>query len=328
MKDYYYLLGLKQTATLEEIKDSYRRLAKKFHPDVNNGDPFFAERFKDVQEAYEILSDITKKEKYDNNLNAPRKTDHRESTITNPEIIYFNSDSNDLTLGENITFSWKTVNADTVILEPFGQVIPSGKITYKIKDSKNGQLIFILKAKNSISNKSIENKIFAKIKKHQHEKTNDNINNVPEYIKTDNKTNEFSHECVKTPSIILFSCVNSDKTHNPFSFINDEIVIKWKTSNAKRVTIEPIGVVEESGLTRVKITKKSQNPFCIKIKVFNSLGIEIECKEAKFVISEMFSKPESAFKKPDDRDLNYIFTVWAIIFIPVVLFIILILIKL
>lgn len=65
MKDYYYLLGLKQTATLDDIKDSYRRLSKKFHPDVNDGDAFFAERFKDIQEAYDVLKNIDKRNSYD-----------------------------------------------------------------------------------------------------------------------------------------------------------------------------------------------------------------------------------------------------------------------
>jgi hypothetical protein len=68
MKDYYYLLGLKQTATLDDIKNSYRRLSKKFHPDVNDGDAFFAERFKDIQEAYEVLSNYEKRVPYDHIL--------------------------------------------------------------------------------------------------------------------------------------------------------------------------------------------------------------------------------------------------------------------
>jgi len=52
MKDYYYILGINQTSGLEEIKKAYRKLSFKFHPDKNDGDVFFTERFKEIQEAY------------------------------------------------------------------------------------------------------------------------------------------------------------------------------------------------------------------------------------------------------------------------------------
>ena len=55
LKDYYYILGLSRTATGEQIKLAYHKLAIKFHPDKNNGDKFFEERFKDIQEAYDAL---------------------------------------------------------------------------------------------------------------------------------------------------------------------------------------------------------------------------------------------------------------------------------
>lgn len=65
MNDYYYLLGVKQSASSAEIKLAYRKLSLKFHPDVNTGDAFFTERFKAIQEAYEILSDDSKRKSYD-----------------------------------------------------------------------------------------------------------------------------------------------------------------------------------------------------------------------------------------------------------------------
>jgi hypothetical protein len=65
MKDYYYILGLNKNATLDEIKKAYRKLSLKFHPDQNNGDKFFEERFRDINEAYETLSDNAKRKTYD-----------------------------------------------------------------------------------------------------------------------------------------------------------------------------------------------------------------------------------------------------------------------
>ena len=64
MIDYYKILGVSATATEEEIKKAYRELAKKWHPDKNNGNE--TEMFKNITEAYNILSDERKKEEYDN----------------------------------------------------------------------------------------------------------------------------------------------------------------------------------------------------------------------------------------------------------------------
>ena len=63
-RDYYEVLGLTKSATKEEIKSSYRRLAKKYHPDLNH-EPGAAEKFKEVQEAYDVLYDDNKRAQYD-----------------------------------------------------------------------------------------------------------------------------------------------------------------------------------------------------------------------------------------------------------------------
>lgn len=67
MKDYYYILGVTPASSKEEIRKAYLKLSIKFHPDKNNGDKFFEERFKEINEAYEVLSSAEKKYKYDQN---------------------------------------------------------------------------------------------------------------------------------------------------------------------------------------------------------------------------------------------------------------------
>src|SRR5215216_5036812 len=64
-KDYYAILGVPRTADEKEIKSAYRKLARKYHPDVNPGDKSSESKFKEISEAYEVLSDAEKKTKYD-----------------------------------------------------------------------------------------------------------------------------------------------------------------------------------------------------------------------------------------------------------------------
>ncbi|SDS95561.1 SH3 domain-containing protein [Mucilaginibacter mallensis] len=69
MRDFYYTLGADTTATKAEIKEAYRKLSKKFHPDLNPDDEYFESRFMEIQEAYEVLSDPIKRNRYDKALN-------------------------------------------------------------------------------------------------------------------------------------------------------------------------------------------------------------------------------------------------------------------
>src|SRR3954451_20294191 len=63
--DYYETLGVARGASEDDIRKAYRKLARKYHPDLNPGDKSAEDRFKNVQEAYDILSDTKKRNMYD-----------------------------------------------------------------------------------------------------------------------------------------------------------------------------------------------------------------------------------------------------------------------
>lgn len=223
MKDYYYILGLKQTATTEEVKKAYRKLSLKFHPDKNNGDEFFTERFKEIQEAYEILIDSSKRKTYDDRKTGG--TTHRQNnsgTNFNPDIEYFKSNKQSFEYDEEVTFSWKTINADKVVLKPFGTVPPIGQKTYKIKDLKNTRLTFELVAENSNigrqikSSLSLSNKTYkdlyvhfkGQFRREKHSNSN-NYQNSSQNNKTTSNTNieeyDFSFKAIIWFNVLLLA---------------------------------------------------------------------------------------------------------------------------
>jgi len=152
MKDYYYFLGVSGDASEEDIKKAYRKLSLKYHPDKNENDDFFAARFREIQEAYETLSDKGRRYTYDQNLES-----HQKSFRYNipPSIKTFTANKVHAKKGEEIIITWQTQNADVVKVLPFGLEKTYGERIFKITEFKDGKFQLLLHATNSLLHKTV-----------------------------------------------------------------------------------------------------------------------------------------------------------------------------
>lgn len=101
MNNYYDILGVQQTATHEEIKKSYRKLAFQFHPDRNQNDINAENKFKEISTAYETLSDLNKRNLYDRKISQDKIKAEAPSTHSNEN--YYHPAKVNVTWGDFIT---------------------------------------------------------------------------------------------------------------------------------------------------------------------------------------------------------------------------------
>lgn len=152
MKNYYYFLGIKENASEEEIKKAYRKLSLKYHPDKNENDEFFAHRFMEIHEAYEILGDPEKRRIYDDNLGHQQRS--YRPTLP-PSIKTFSANKIRVQKGQEVIITWQTHNADVVKILPFGLEKGYGERIFRITEFKDGQFQLLLHATNSLLNKTV-----------------------------------------------------------------------------------------------------------------------------------------------------------------------------
>jgi|TARA_R110000851_G_scaffold145114_5_gene284455 DnaJ-class molecular chaperone len=114
MKNHYEILGVDKTADEAVIKQAYRKLAMKFHPDKNKGDADSEDRFKEISEANEVLSDKDKRAAYDTSLNSPFGGSSADDTMMNDFMNMFRQNANAFERGSDIVVTFP-VNLDEVL---------------------------------------------------------------------------------------------------------------------------------------------------------------------------------------------------------------------
>ncbi|MDY3316126.1 J domain-containing protein [Riemerella anatipestifer] len=153
MKNYYYFLGISEEATSEDIKKAYRKLSLKYHPDKNENDPFFVERFREVQEAYEVLINLSSRSLYDQKLAQIQQNIKSDQP---PYIKTFHTNKLRVKRGEEIILNWQTQNADVIKIIPFGLVKNYGEKKVKITQfDANGECKILLNATNTLLQKTV-----------------------------------------------------------------------------------------------------------------------------------------------------------------------------
>jgi len=162
MTNHYETLGLKSTASQKEIEDSYQKLSKKFHPYNNDGDPYFSDLYRNIKEAYEVLSDKNRKAEYDNRNHTLKTESVEEKKSTAPEILLFESDKETFVEGDTIELKWQTKNVDKVFIKPFGELKANGGKIFKLKNFNKAELKISLDAFNSISGEKISRTVILK----------------------------------------------------------------------------------------------------------------------------------------------------------------------
>jgi curved DNA-binding protein CbpA len=161
MKNYYYILGLQNNASEQDVRIAYKKLSMLLHPDRNGGDKFFEDRFKEIQEAYDTLSNASRRSLYDEELLGYSKPQNTSAYNSNPpSILQFEASKKAIAEGELVTIMWRVTNADSVHIDPLGLMEASGTKTIRLPNMLGrSALTLTLTATNTYVQKSQQREI-------------------------------------------------------------------------------------------------------------------------------------------------------------------------
>lgn len=170
--EYYRILEVSPSASQEEIKQSFRRLSKLYHPDKNNGNTIYQNRFYQITEAYRIIGNNANRAYYDESFRSKIQNRHsyhsaQQSTVYtsnyDPEIVEFYCNQTFFFVGDEILITWNCNKAEFIQIYPFGYVgTASGQIRYKVKKWEAKELSFELLVRNNQSSVVAKRKIILK----------------------------------------------------------------------------------------------------------------------------------------------------------------------
>ena len=160
---------MSETSSEADIKKAYKKLSIKFHPDKNPNDEFFEQRFKDILEAYETLSNETKRGAYNFERRRNASGSHSKSNESiKPTIKIFSVNKDEVRSTDEIVIKWQVENADSVVLyieNDAEKVLGQGERILRLPQIEQiGASNLKLKAVNLIYSTSIEKRLIVKSK--------------------------------------------------------------------------------------------------------------------------------------------------------------------
>jgi len=194
MREYYSVLGVSKNATESEIINAYRKLAVKFHPDANGNDPFFADRYLELQEAYNLLINPTKRLEYDSKLDPMfAQTIEIIKDKEKPIITVFEVSKKSITESEPLTLRWQTIHASDIQIDLLGKVEQEGTKTLRIPFENKDHIRIVISAKNTYLNETVTK--FIDIK-------NKDFDETKQILKVENLTKDDSIEKNSVENVI------------------------------------------------------------------------------------------------------------------------------